>query len=99
MDCCETCLYCFPIEKWDYTRVKQQGVTHRKMDGYICVFLEGECAVWKVGVEPSQGMCECFVKKTEPNSKKDNYCHSCGAYIPKGSEQCLACGKPTLQLS
>ena len=62
-ECCANCRRRYKLEKFDYSR---GGCEHTEMDGYICMaFADEKVAVWMVGKDERNGMCEVFSPKED----------------------------------
>lgn len=65
-ECCATCKYNVEIQKWDYTDVRNNGVVKTTLEGHGCMlFLSEGKAIQKIGIDPDDGMCECYYPKEE----------------------------------
>lgn len=62
-ECCANCRRRYKLVKFDYSR---GGCEHTEMDGYICMaFAYANEAVWMVGNDERDGMCEVFSPKED----------------------------------
>lgn len=60
-ECCANCRNRYELVKFDYSR---GGCKHTDMDGYICMaFANENQAVWMVGLQEQNGLCECYTSK------------------------------------
>lgn len=62
-ECCKNCKRNLKLTKFDYS---QGGCKHTDMEGFICTAFayEGE-AVWMIGLNQEEGLCEVFLPKEE----------------------------------
>lgn len=62
-ECCANCRRRYKLVKFDYSR---GGCEHTDMDGHICMaFADEGKAIWMVGFDERDGMCEVFSPKEE----------------------------------
>lgn len=67
-ECCANCKLHLRFVKFDYSG---NGCKHTDMDGYICMAFatsesgEPPVAIWMVGNDEDNDMCECFQQKEE----------------------------------
>lgn len=62
-ECCANCRRRYKLVKFEYFR---GGCEHTDMDGYICMaFADEKEAIWMVGNDERNGMCEVFLPKEE----------------------------------
>ena len=67
-ECCANCKRYFPLVKFDYTG---RGCKHTDMEGHICMAFatseagEPPVAIWMVGADPNEDICECFIPREE----------------------------------
>lgn len=61
-ECCTNCKLYLNMEAWDYS---VPGVVDKhNLPGYTCMLFAHEgTAVQMIGIDPNNGMCECFSKK------------------------------------
>ena len=58
---CVTCALRYSLVQFDYTH---DSCVHTPLDGYLCMALHDEGkAVRMVGLEPDEGICECYTMK------------------------------------
>ena len=58
---CKTCKNRLDLEKWDYTDIRNHGVSKTKYDGFACLAFASEgLVVHLVGTNEDRDMCECY---------------------------------------
>lgn len=62
-ECCENCRNRYKLVKFDYSK---RGCQNTDMDGYICMaFAKEKQAIWMIGLQEQNGLCECYTRGVE----------------------------------
>jgi len=66
-ECCKNCRLYKKLELHDHSDLKNNGVIHKKYDGFACLIFAAsdDVVIHMVGVDDEEDICECYSPRKE----------------------------------